>query len=788
MRVSLYIQNTKIDLFEDETIDLKSSVQDVNDITKNTTDFTKNFKVPASSNNNILFKHYYDATIDNTFDARTKVDARLELDGIVFRYGKISLLSVSVKYGKPSAYDIVFYGNLVNIKDKVKEDNLNVLDLTAFNHEYNATNVQQGLTSGLFSDSIKYSLISKKRYYYNSDNTDNTQTPEISNIAFHTGGVNGVTYKTLNPSIKLIRIIEAIESYYDIEFSRDFFGRSEFDNLYLWLSNTDEFGVGTAYDIIDFDGGDSTYMNLTTNIGTYTSQYTNVVNRNFWRLNLTVTPASGFENITYKVNHYVNGQKTITDTFTGAGTVTKVLETQTDSQTWDVYFEITADSVFEFTTSLQQDNYIYLSSIYSTVSSYTTTGSTQTLTPYVDITNNIPEIKVIDFLKGLFSAFKLVVIQKNPNQPIYVNTLKDYYSEGVVYDLTKYIDSSSHTVERGNLLNRIVYEFEGPTTILNIQFSKDSGLGYGDEEAILENEDGEPLDGESLEIKLPFEQVIYERLTDIDDNSQTNIQYGAIIDEDLSRTTIKPHIHYINSVNLGSKTISFIDETSTQYELDTVNVPSHTLGFENPQHSFIFSAEFSTYTTELILNTLYKNWHFDFITSIFNIKRRTFKFTAYNLPYRYLMSLDLNDVIQIKDNFYRINSFNTNLITGKVSFELINSFDNTLNYFDTSQTLIIASQRASQETVYVNELGNKDYTLIDEGYGTSWITLSESGNLLVLDIDDNNTGAERYASITIQNTEKTKTKTVIVRQLNGNVTWDSEEITFDSETTTFDSL
>lgn len=766
MRVSLYIDGQKVDLFEDETINLKSSVQDVNDITKNTTDFTKNFNVPASNNNNQLFKHYYDATIDNTFDARTKVDARIEMDGIVFRYGKISLLSVVVKYGKPSSYNIVFYGNLVNLKDTVKEDKLSSLDLSAFNHDYTANNVQTGLVNGLFDDAIKYSLIAKKMYYYNSDNTDNTQTPEISNIAYHTGGVNGVTYKSLNPSIKLIKIIEAIETKYDLEFSRDFFGRSEFDKLYMWLSNNDEFFVGTSFDIIDFDGGDSDYVDFTTNIGSYTSTYENFLNKNYWRLQLDITPASGFENIEYKVNHYVNGQKTITDTFTGAGTIVKTLETTSDSQTWDVYFDVTSDSVFEFTTNLVQQNYIFPNSITPIVDVYNTTGSTQTLTPEVDIINNIPDIKIIDFLKGIFNAFKLVVIQKNSNTPIYINTLKDYYAEGVVYDLTQYVDSKEHKVERGNLLNSITYKFEEPETILNAEFSKNNGgLAYGDEQAILEDEDGNPLDGDSLEITLPFDQVVYERLTDIDDDELTNIQYGAIISEDLSRTVIKPHIHYINSVNLGSKTISFINENSTQFELNTVNVPSHTLGFENPQHSFIFSAEFSTYTTELILNTLYQNWHSDFISSIFNIKRRTFKYKAYNLPYRYLMSLDLNDVIQIKENFYRINSFETNLITGEVNLELINSFDNVLNPFDTTQTIIIASQRASQETAYINDLASKDYTATDIGYGNDWLTLSDSGNNLIIDVEENLTGSERFSQIVVQNKDKTKTKNIILRQL-----------------------
>ena len=51
---------------------------------------------PASDNNNAIFKHWYDATIDNTFDARIKVGGRIELDGVPFRQGKWRLSKVKV--------------------------------------------------------------------------------------------------------------------------------------------------------------------------------------------------------------------------------------------------------------------------------------------------------------------------------------------------------------------------------------------------------------------------------------------------------------------------------------------------------------------------------------------------------------------------------------------------------------------------------------------------------------------------------------------------------------------
>lgn len=130
MTTKIYIEGRLIDLFKDETMELNSSIANTDDITKINSDYTKTFTVPASDNNNTIFKHFYNADIDNTFDARTKKDAYIEMDGFPFRTGKIRLEKVSVKKGKASSYTINFWGNLVNFKQLIKEDELNSLDLS----------------------------------------------------------------------------------------------------------------------------------------------------------------------------------------------------------------------------------------------------------------------------------------------------------------------------------------------------------------------------------------------------------------------------------------------------------------------------------------------------------------------------------------------------------------------------------------------------------------------------------------------------------------------------------
>ena len=49
----------RIELFNDETISVTSSIQDINDISKIFTDFSQSFTVPATPYNNKIFKHWY---------------------------------------------------------------------------------------------------------------------------------------------------------------------------------------------------------------------------------------------------------------------------------------------------------------------------------------------------------------------------------------------------------------------------------------------------------------------------------------------------------------------------------------------------------------------------------------------------------------------------------------------------------------------------------------------------------------------------------------------------------
>ena len=71
-------------------------------------------------------------------------------------------------------------------------------------------------------------------------------------------------------------------------------------------------------------------------------------------------------------------------------------------------------------------------------------------------------------------------------------------------------------------------------------------------------------------------------------------------------------------------------------------------------------------------NTLFETEYKAYIQDVFNVRRRLLKVTAY-LPMKVYYNLQLNDLIQLGQDSYKINSLTTDLTTGKTEFELLNT-------------------------------------------------------------------------------------------------------------------
>ena len=171
--VQLYVEGERVDMFQDESVNISDSIANVKDISKIYTTYSRQFTLPASKTNNKIFKHYYNFDIrTNNFDARYRVSSYLNVNGMRYKDGKLRLSSVKLKDNKPESYSVVFFGNSVSLKDKLGEDTLSMLiggsyGLENYNHTYDNLTVRQSFTNAtpLFSGDIKYSFISHSRVF-----------------------------------------------------------------------------------------------------------------------------------------------------------------------------------------------------------------------------------------------------------------------------------------------------------------------------------------------------------------------------------------------------------------------------------------------------------------------------------------------------------------------------------------------------------------------------------------------------------------------------------------------
>ena len=719
-KVVLYIKDADnvfqaVDLFEDETISVTSKIQDIRDISKVFTDFSQSFTLPASKKNNKIFKHFYNYFIsEGAFDARKKVDAILEVNYIPFREGKIFLNGVKMKENKPFAYNVTFFGDTVNLKDALGDDELSALDLSAFNHDYDSDEVETGLTTGLFSESIIYPLITHtKRLYFNSDDNHSGDTL-IGDLSYHNGSHSeavALTFDDLKPAIKVTDIIDAIEakSSYGLTFATgsddNFFETDVFSNLYLWLSKTKgvlggQEGENESVKIVGdwsrvvntdnvWDVDLSNGENLSLDIQYFPYPQASVEST------ITITPSAGYTNIEYSIEMLIDGDVVASvSNLTGTGTLTHT-EFAGDliQDNSVVSFRVKSKQVLIFTPFLRTD--VTFGSVVDDRGDYTCAA--QSTVQSIIVSDQMPKIKTIDFLTGLFKLFNLTAfVEQNRNDSNYgkikVQTLDDFYADNpIIFDITKYVESKETDIEATIPFSEIDFEYKEGKTLLMKQHKETFNDDFGDEEFKPTGVDR----GKPYKVDVPFEHFKFERL--IDENPSgigtTDIQWGYSAGDNFkpieNPKTGQPSANYepvltapmlfygiritglpdgegINWNGTAHDELHNYWKPSNTNENGTSSVaPDYTLNFDNEVDEWNFT-DYGGNT-----NSLFKKWYKTYIEDAFNAKKRIFKLTAH-LPNSVLLNYRLNDRFQIGDKVFTINSIDSNLKTGKSKLELLN--------------------------------------------------------------------------------------------------------------------
>tara|TARA_R100000995_G_C3484140_1_gene126061 strand:+ start:2753 stop:4852 length:2100 start_codon:yes stop_codon:yes gene_type:complete len=683
--VQLFISDTRVDLFQDETISITDSIQNISDISKVFTPFSKSFNLPASATNNKLFQHYYNFNIQDGLDARFQIDARIEINLVPFRTGKIRLEGVTMKDNKPNAYKIVFFGEPSSLNDIFGEEDLSSLNpLTTYDIKSDTVtaDVENGFKTGLQSTGVNATstanrnvvvpLISVENYYtYDTPSTNRLDNVLWTNLR-----------KDLKPAIKLKRVIEAIQTQYNVTFNmtdsgdiKTFFGSDMFDELYLWLhrektshtalnSTTEQFGINYTTAAIKRTLSDYTYIGgggdvvsggkLTINEGeSYSLRFRFIANASNAPIEIISRDKT--------TNELLGVQNRTSSTSAMTVPFIDLTSGNLSSRVFDPEIRFN-NNTSQFITFSAQSSYpsAFGLEIDKTVNGVTTQhfygNSAFQLSGMVFIQDYLPKMKVIDFLSGLFKMFNLVAYKNLGDDTIYVETFDDYMTKGTVRDISEYIDISSSTIDRPVPYNQVNFKYSKPVTQTSLRFINNFSQVFGD----LNYSAPEKYDGQAFNLEVPFEKTV---LINLENNAgqETNNIEAWWVDSGDKTALGKPYIFFNRVVDSSSNTVTSSNFTS-------YNAPSNVSSDEN--HSLNFGAEYDEFNKDINRNSLFERFYKNYIVQTFNQNGRIIKVSA-QLPISFILNYELYDIIQINGQKYYINSLKINLATGRSELELI---------------------------------------------------------------------------------------------------------------------
>jgi hypothetical protein len=657
----------RIELFNDEKISITSSVQDVSDISKVFTDYSQSFTVPASHENNLIFGHWYENSLQNGFDARIRKDAYVEIDSVIFRRGKIQLEKAQLKNGfEIQSYTITFFGSLIALKEGFNERLLREFDFTSIEFTYNGLNVANKVTGDVNSD-IKFPLITSGNVWqYDTGGTTATNW-DISNSA------TPIYTSDLYPAVRVSRIFEIIAADLGITFDSDFLSDVRFGRLFLWLKNADGLITIQAqptlifynyFDVIDPD-----VPQVANKFSVYQSKFNYDGGRVYDEFGDEVFGGTGLVNsgieITFtttgspfKFMIYFNGSKVseldlvtsslnsiYLDYAQGIGSYTFYISSVTPlTYTSTFYYDV---SVVSSVSGLTVYNHIAIS-----------TGAPQSNSGTLNVANYMPDIKAEDFFSGILKMFNLTCYSETAGI-FKIAQLEDWYNSGDVIDITKYVIMDDINMDRVTTYKLINFNYEKSESILNANFKATSVNEYGD---LVYNVG---VDGSEYSVKLPFENLLFQKFTD------TNLQVGYSLKPDLKPYKPKPIILYdYGTIQSADYYLSNGISTSLVNDYNCFGQDTNILG---TNYTINWGIEQSTFTDSLESNTLFQNYYSNYISNIFNQQARKINIKAV-LPLSILTGLKLNDRVVIRDKRYVINSFTTDLTSGVIDLDLLTDF------------------------------------------------------------------------------------------------------------------
>lgn len=698
----------KLDLYEEDTPKINLSSEDLEDFTAVTGSFTNTFRLPASYTNTDFFKYFYNYNISD-FDLTVAIQAEIVVAGDIKFVGKLRLLAAYRNSQEDLIeFEVLFVGEISDFSGEVGERNLNEIGgdlshaLTIANIE-ESWNADPANNNGLFDGNVLYPLC---EWGYNYDNNLDTNFNYIAssdvpvpnqNLNIFTNPQFPIVREQFRPFLRAKFILDTIFENTKFTFDSQFLNSQLFKSIYVNAGGNDarasmELQVTSANFIATREPLTSINSVLNEDV---TAPYPVIVDdeSNLWSGTQYQAPLDG--------NYTLQWQQTFLFTFSTTDT-----NCGTPQFSVDLWYKIngTKNIITTITSPLGQPTFLTSFTGFSEVLNLNigdlvevgynisnVTGSTCSYTfnaeffgGFVEILNapivvNPPlllkdDFKVIDWLRSIFTKFKLVLQPKKDNPTEFIiEPFKDFIGTGTLRDWSGKIDGSKDVKIEPIFYNqseRLTFTDQEGEDFVNDTFQQRFNEVYGER---IVNSNNELLKGsrtiETNFTPTPVDKIFGNVLNNmvIPHFVTRRVEDALFFDPIIANTRIV----FWNGLQQAGLTWHYRDDanntvSNTTYPLvsnysefpTTSNTLHLTWSIEDP----VFRPGINTITDFNLLNgqDVFQKFWSDYVDSLYDNESRILE--GFFLLDQDDLNLQWNDLVFIKDSWWRpIEISNANL-------------------------------------------------------------------------------------------------------------------------------
>jgi hypothetical protein len=444
----LYMNGTEADLYQDESVNLTLQFSDVQNINGAAGSYSQTFRIPATPNNLGILGNLVSPSAVGV-DLKTKISAELVANSVPILRGYCQVKKVYLQKERYADIEVVFFAGATDLKTAIGDGMLTDLDLSAYDHTLNQTNIVDSWTGATgIAPEIRYGLIDKGFNWSFPSNPPWTES-------------DGLYQGELTPFIQVKKVFDAIMDEAGFTYDSSFFdatGTGNMSEMYLLAYNgsptpiPDENSLSRCRVALDadFTGSSLTTLDL---VDTATN---------------AIDEGSNWSNINHRY----------TAPFTGSYGIVLIFSYDQSPHLSHVDIEIhingsevldadayTTTQTAAYNSYIALQNYTLASGDTVEVKGKVEGGHGHAIFgndvcnegirtelyiegwPYsgqdIDMAANMPKMKQIDFVLGLQKMFNLVFVQdKNKPNHLLIEPFMDYVGTGTAKDWSDRVDYS----------------------------------------------------------------------------------------------------------------------------------------------------------------------------------------------------------------------------------------------------------------------------------------------------------------------------------------------------------